>query len=30
MNLRLFKDVAFTFVARKSLGICYDPNFGYI
>jgi hypothetical protein len=26
--LRLFKDVAFTFVGRKTLQICYVPNFG--
>ena len=26
--LRLFKDVAFTFVGRKTLKICYVPNFG--
>ena len=30
MNLRLFKDVTFTFVVRKTLQICYDPKFGYI
>ena len=28
--LRLFTDVAFTFVGTKTLQICYVPNFGYI